>query len=224
LKAKTEFETAEAVYNNFRKNFVSGRQSVSSPISGFVKQVLVRNGEFVEAGQPVVTVSQNKNLLIKAEIQPRFYSVLNGMNDANFRLMNSGQVYSLEDLGGKVLSYGKSTGIDNPLIPVIFQVNNTIELIPGTFVETYIKTQTTQQAITVPTVSVVEEMGNYFVYVQLTPEYFEKRLVKTGVSDGKRIEILEGLSGNERVVSTGAILVKLAQASGALDAHSGHVH
>ena len=62
------------------------------------------------------------------------------------------------------------------------------------------------------------------MYVQLTPEYFEKRLVKTGVSDGKRIEILEGLSGNERVVSTGAILVKLAQASGALDAHSGHVH
>ena len=90
--------------------------------------------------------------------------------------------------------------------------------------ETYIKTQTTQQAVTVPCVSVVEEMGNYFVYVQLTPEYFEKRLVKTGVSDGKRIEILEGLSGNERVVSTGAILVKLAQASGTLDAHSGHVH
>jgi RND family efflux transporter MFP subunit len=224
LKSKAEFETAEAVYNNLRKNFVSGRQSVSAPISGFVKQVLVRNGEYVEAGQLVVTVSQNKDLLIKANVQPRFYASLSGMNDANFRVMNNGQVYSLEALGGKVLSYGKSAEVNNPLIPVLFQVNNTVELIPGTFVETYIKTQTTQQAVTVPNVSIVEEMGNYFVYVQLTPEYFEKRLVKTGVSDGKRTEIKEGLSGNERVVSTGAILVKLAQASGALDAHSGHVH
>jgi hypothetical protein len=29
---------------------------------------------------------------------------------------------------------------------------------------------------------------------------------------------------SERIVTKGAILVKLAQSSGALDAHSGHVH
>lgn len=224
LKAKTEFETAEAVYNNLRKNFVAGKQTVSSPISGFIKQVLIRNGEFVEAGQPLISVSQNKNLLIKAEIQPKYYSLLSATNDANFRIMNSGQVYSLKALNGKVISYGKSADADNPLIPVIFQVNNSVELIPGTFIETYIKTETNRQAITVPNVSIVEEMGNYFVYAQLTPEFFEKRLVKTGVTDGERTEILEGVTGNERVVSTGAILVKLAQASGTLDAHSGHVH
>lgn len=67
-------------------------------------------------------------------------------------------------------------------------------------------------------------MGNYFVYVQLTPEFFEKREVKIGDTDGVRTAILSGLNESERVVSKGAILVKLAQSTGALDAHAGHVH
>jgi hypothetical protein len=37
-------------------------------------------------------------------------------------------------------------------------------------------------------------------------------------------EIKTGLNSGERVVTKGAILIKLAQATGTLDAHSGHVH
>ena len=72
--------------------------------------------------------------------------------------------------------------------------------------------------------AIVEEMGNYFVYKQLTPELFEKTQVIIGGTDGQRTEILSGLAAGERVVSRGAIIVKLAQAAGGLDAHSGHVH
>ena len=189
-----------------------------------VKQLLVRNGEYVEAGQPVVAVSQNRNLFIKAEIQPRYYSLLENISDANFRMLNDQTVYTLEDLNGRLVSYGKSTEIDNPLIPVVFQVNNTVKLLPGSFVELFIKTRNTLPSVTVPNISLVEEMGNYFVYVQLTPEFFEKREVKIGKTDGTRTEILSGIKSGERIVAKGAVLVKLAQASGTLDAHSGHVH
>lgn len=106
----------------------------------------------------------------------------------------------------------------------MFQVDNTAEMLPGSFVEMYIRTRGEQSVITVPNVSLVEEMGNYFVYVQLTPEYFEKREVKIGQTDGVRTEILSGLNGQERVVAKGAVLVKLAQATGSLDAESGHAH
>jgi hypothetical protein len=70
----------------------------------------------------------------------------------------------------------------------------------------------------------MEEQGIYFVYIQKTPELFEKREVTTGSSDGIRIEIIRGLADNERIVSKGAILIKLSQSTGTLDAHSGHVH
>ena len=224
LKAKTDFTNAEAVYNNLRKNFTAGKQAVNSPISGFVTRVLVRNGEYAEAGQPVLIVSQNRDLLIKAELQPKYYDRLSGITSANIRALNSDRTYTLEELDGRVISYGRSTDIAHPLIPVLFQVNNKAGLLPGSFVELFIQTQNDAQAITVSNEAIVEEMGNYFVYVQLTPEFFEKRAIKKGVTDGIRTEITEGITEGERVVSKGAMPVKLSQASGALDAHSGHVH
>lgn len=221
--AETAYKNAEAVYNNLNRNFSSGRQAISSPINGFIKQVLVRNGEYAEAGQPVLVVSQNRDLLIKAELQPKFFDALGTIQSANIRVMNSNLSYTLEDLKGKVISYGKSTDLSNPLIPVVFQVQNSIGLLPGSFVEMYIKLQTNNYALTIPNESIVEEMGSYFVYVQITPEFFEKRAVSIGKNDGFRTEITEGISQGERVVSKGAILVKLSQATGSLDTH-GHAH
>lgn len=88
----------------------------------------------------------------------------------------------------------------------------------------FIRTRGARPTITVPAISLIEEMGNYFVYVQLTPEYFEKREVTIGQTDGIRTEILSGLNGTERVVTRGATLVKITQSSGHLDAESGHQH
>ena len=94
----------------------------------------------------------------------------------------------------------------------------------GSFAEVFLKAETSKQALTIPTSAILEEQGSFSVLVQINPELFEKREVKVGATDGLRTEILSGISVSERVVTKGAILVKLAQASGALDPHAGHVH
>lgn len=223
IDSETTFKNAETVLNNLRKNFASGRQAVSSPIAGFVQHVLVRNGEFVAAGQPVMVVSQNRDLLIKAELSPKHFENLPFIVSANIRVMHSGQVFTLEELGGKVLAYGKSTDLNNPLIPVVFQVQNSAGLLPGSFVEMFIKLKTNDYALIVPNSAIVEEMGTHFVFVQITPEFFEKRPIVIGKTDGLNTEIKSGLAVSERIVSKGAIFVKLSQVTGALDTH-GHAH
>jgi len=94
----------------------------------------------------------------------------------------------------------------------------------GSFVEAYLISSTGANALAVPNSSLMEEQGNYFVWVQVTPELFEKRQVQIGASDGVNTEIKSGITSNERIVTRGAMLIKLSQASGSLDAHSGHVH
>jgi multidrug efflux pump subunit AcrA (membrane-fusion protein) len=123
-----------------------------------------------------------------------------------------------------VLSYGKNANTDNYLVPVILQIENNGSFIPGGFVELYLQVISTSSALTVPNEAVLEDQGNYFVFVQTNPELFEKREVKIGSTDGLRTEITKGISIADRIVTKGAVLVKLAQASGALDAHSGHNH
>ena len=94
--------------------------------------------------------------------------------------MDSGWIWTLDELGGKVVSYGKSVSSDSPLIPVTFSVPNKGGFIPGSFLQTRIITRSETPAITLPTTSLIEEQGNYFVYRQLTPEYFEKTPVTIG--------------------------------------------
>lgn len=223
-QAEAAFEIAKAVFENLKGNFDASGQSAKSPIEGFVTSVTVSNGQFVRAGDPIATVSRSRSLLVVAEIQPRYSACLKDICGATFKDMDSGRIWTLDELGGKVVSYGKSVSSDSPLIPVTFSVPNKGGFIPGSFLQTRIITRSDTPAITLPTTSLIEEQGNYFVYRQLTPEYFEKTPVTIGASDGLRTEIRSGLSAGERVVSKGAMFVKLAQASGALDPHAGHNH
>lgn len=224
IAAKNQYENTKAIYDNLNTNFSAKGQNVSSPMSGFVKQLFVQNGQYVEAGQPIVSISQNKTLVLHAEVQQKYDKLLGNISNANIRTLHNNQAYTLAELNGKVLSYGRNTNTDNYLIPVSLQIDNKGSFIAGGFVELYLKTTTNTQAITVPNDALLEEQGNYFVYVQINPELFEKREVNPGATDGLRTEILKGLSENERIVTKGATLIKLAQATGTLDAHSGHNH
>lgn len=224
LIAKNQYENSKVIYDNLNKNFSASGQKISSTMNGYVKQVFVQNGQYVEAGQPIVTVSQNKTLILRAEVQQKFAPILGTINSANIRTLHDNQTYTLEELNGKVVSFGKNTNNDNYLIPISLQIDNKGAFLSGGFVELYLKTLTNSKALTIPNSAILEEEGLFFVFVQVHPELFEKREVKVGGTDGLKTEIIKGVSHKERIVSEGAILVKLAQATGTLDAHSGHNH
>lgn len=223
-EARTLYENARSVYEDLDKYFNAAGQVVISPMTGFIKQLLVKNGQYAEAGQPIIIISQNKSLLLRAEVQQRYAPFLPSIVSANIRTIEDNRTYTLEELNGRLLSVGKTTTPDNYLIPVTLEIINAGSFVPGSFVELYLKTITNAQAIVIPNSSIVEEQGNFFVFVQVTPELFEKREIKTGVTDGVNTEVITGLNDKERIVTKGAILIKLAQATGTLDAHSGHVH
>jgi cobalt-zinc-cadmium efflux system membrane fusion protein len=224
LNAKNQYDNAKANYDNLIKNFNASGQNVTSSMNGYIKQVLVQNGQYVEAGQAIVVVSQNKSLLLKAEVQQKYAPILATINSANIRTLHNDEIYSLDELNGKIVSFGRNTNKDNFLLPINIQIDNKGDFVSGGFVELYLKTLTNTQALTIPNAALMEEQGAYFVFVQVNPELFEKREVKVGVSDGLKTEIVKGIAQQERVVTEGAILVKLAQATGTLDAHSGHNH
>lgn len=224
LIAKNQFDNYKAIFDNLNKNFNSSGQSVTSPMIGFIKQIFVQNGTYVESGQAIAIVSQNKTLLLNAEVQQKYATTLGSIVTATIRTTYDNKVYSLEELNGSIVSFGKATNTDNYLIPVKLKIDNKGSFISGGFVEVNLKLQSNNMALTIPNSSLIEDQGSYFVYVQINPELFEKREVKIGVSDGLKTEILSGISKNERIVTNGAIHIKLAQATGGLDAHSGHVH
>ena len=230
IVSQKEFAALREAYQNARLTYEallpskSGKGvAVKAPIGGFVKNCLVKEGDYVTIGQPLMTVTQMRRLVLKADVSERYYAQLPRIVSANFKTPYNNKVYCLENLGGKVLSFGKSSGDMSYYVPVTFEFDNRGDMVPGAFVEVFLLSGERQGVISLPESALTEEQGLYFVYLKLDDECYKKQEVQLGTSNGERVEILSGLKDGDTVVTRGAIHVKLAAASNAIPAHS-HNH
>lgn len=223
LEIKNRYDQARIQYETISRNYTKGGQAVLSPMTGFIKQINVRSGEYVQAGQPLAVVTRDLSLQLQADVPVRYGNQLPLIREANFRTLHNDSIYNTRDLQGSVVSYGKAVDSNTSLLPVYFSLTNDGSLIPGQPVEVYLKSKPIQNAFVVPVSALVEEQGNFYVYVQVAGESFEKRAVTPGGQDGTSIQIIAGLTAGERVVTKGAYMIKLATQSGSVPAH-GHEH
>ena len=224
LELKNTFENARLVYENLQRNVSAGGASVVSPMGGYIKQIFVANGSYVSVGQPIMSVSQNHNLVLKAEVPQRYAAALPAISSVNIENPVTHEVASLDELGGRIISYGRAVSGTNFMLPVTMEMKNVGDFTPGMLVKVWLSSRTAGQVLTVPKTALLEEQGNYYVFVQIAPEQYEKKAVVIGADDGERVEIRSGITSKQRIVTRGAVYVKLAKASGALDPHAGHVH
>ena len=220
---EVRFATAKAEYDNLAKYFQNGAFSAISDIDGYIDEVYVSNGDYVEAGQKLACVSHYSRYQVTAKVPSKYASELNHIEDAVFTDA-AGNIFRLRDIDGRLITAGRSVSIENPLIPVTFEVGGKLSAVPGSFVDMRIVTKSANPVLTTDSRAIVEESGNFFVYKQLNPELYQKVQVSIGATDGLRTVINSGLQEGDIIVSKGAVILKLAQAAGTLDAHSGHVH
>ncbi|MBK9636936.1 MAG: efflux RND transporter periplasmic adaptor subunit [Bacteroidetes bacterium] len=222
-QSKLDFESAQTAFNTIAKNYSARGQAVLANISGFVKNIFVTEGQFVEAGTPLATISKNRKLILQANVSQKYFNNLSAITSANFKTTEGETVYSTAQLNGKIISYGRSATAHSPFIPVTFEIDNIQNLIPGSIAEVYLKSIPIPGALVIPVTSLLEEQGNFFVYVQTEGESFQKREITLGASDGINVQLLSGVAEGERVVTKGAYQIKLSTATGTLPAH-GHEH
>lgn len=220
---KENYENARIAYEALSPSKDGKGVAVKSPIGGYVKSCLVKEGDYVTVGQPLLTVTQTRRLQLKAEVSERYYAGLKSIVSANFTTTYDDKVYRLDDLKGRLLSYGKSSGDASYYIPVTFEFDNRGDVIPGSFVEVYLLSEERQGVISLPVSAITEEQGLNFVYLQVDAECYKKQEVKLGMNDGCRVEVLSGLKGGEKVVTVGAMHVKLAAAGNTIPGHT-HNH
>lgn len=230
IVSEKEFAQAEQVYENARinyeavaKNHSASGQAVVSPISGYVKNLLVKEGDYVAVGQPLVSVTQNRKLFLRADVSEKYYPYLSTIVSANFCTPYNNKVYTLKELDGRMLSYGKASGENGYYVPVTFEFDNKGDVIPGAFVEVYLLSTPMEGVISLPHTALTEEQGSFFAYLQLDEEGYKKQPVTLGADNGESVQILSDIKAGDRVVTQGAYQVKLASATNAIPAHS-HEH
>lgn len=222
-QAKLNYANAKAAYEAVADKQTAKGVAVVAPLNGYLKNIQVKEGDYVSVGQPLATIAQSNRLMLRADVSERYYSSLPMVQSAHFKTPYDEQVYRLADLRGRLLSYGRASGGDAFFVPVTFEFDNKGAILPGSFVEVYLLTKPLEQVISVPVESLIEEQGLYSVYVRLDADCYRKQPVTLGANNGVEVQILSGLHGGEAVVTKGAHQVKLASASNAIPAHS-HSH
>ena len=223
LDYKTQFKQAQISFQLIDKNYSLKGLKIKASTNGFISDILVSQGQYVEQGQLLGTINNNKSLVLRADLYPKEIPMITKIASANFKLPNSEKIFNTDQLQGKLLAYGKNLNKSDYTSPVFFQIKKQPQLYSGTFVEVFLMTQTQQQVVAIPKTALLEEQGLYYVFVQHDGESYQKRYVKTGVDNGKEIEITNGLNQNEHIITIGCNFVRLASLSGSLPSHS-HGH
>lgn len=229
IVSQKDYEQARLAYENAKVAYdaINGKQSVrgvavTAPMNGFLKNILVKEGDYVTVGQPLATISQNSRLVLRADVSEKNYARLPMIRSAHFKTPYDDKVYKLDELGGRLLSYGKSSGNNSFYIPVLFEFDNKGAVIAGSYVEVYLLGKPMEQVLSVPVSALVEEQGLYCVYLRLDEDCYKKQYVTLGADNGEAVQILSGLKAGDEVVTKGAYQIKLASASNAIPAHTHH--
>ena len=220
--AEALYKQAEARYKSLNRSFGNGKVTLKAVKNGYIASLLVSNGDYVEPGTPIATVQCNGNYNIVAELPVRFAPQLRNIADVNI-VLPSGEAFSMNSAGGSVVAVGSAANGCN-MLPLTISAGAIDGVVPGSIVTLYITSVSDTKAVVVPRTALVEEMGNFFVFVQNNPISFEKRAVEVGATDGIMVQVLDGVAAGERVVTKGAVSLKLSQGAAALDPHAGHVH
>lgn len=202
----------------------AGGLPIKSTLEGVVSELLVPNGEPVEAGAPLVRIGGTSSLWVRTRFVARPASELSGAQAAGVRLP-SGERLDLEAAGGRLLSTLPAIDPESRIATWIVEVPrpagapSLASLQPGVQVVLVVSVGAPRTTLAVPREAVVEIDTRPYVFVQVNGEHFEKRAVRLGVSHRGFVEVLSGVQKGERLVTKGGFDIHLASLMGTVESH-----
>jgi len=174
---------------------------IRSPIDGVVTDRPLYPGEMAAAGTAVVTVMDLSAVIAKAHIP-----------QADAQLLKVGDQGSISVPGldspveGTVTVVSPALDPNSTTVEVWLEAKNPKQqLKPGTSVQLSLTAKTVKDALVVPAAAVITAAdGNSAVMVAGSDGRAHQKAVKPGIRQDDDVQILEGVSAGDKVVTTGA--------------------
>jgi membrane fusion protein, multidrug efflux system len=182
---------------------------VYAPFDGVIGISAVKSGAAVTAGQTVLnTISSDRELGVDFNVDQkeiyRFTSLMNEkqkQGDSTFSLAFGNEIYPYP---GKISLLDRAVNPQTGTIKarLIFPNNKNL-LIAGMNGTVLVKNSATTKAVIIPYKSVIEQLGEFFVYVPNDSNKVSQRKVALGKQIGPNIIVKQGLQGGEKIVVEG---------------------
>jgi Cu(I)/Ag(I) efflux system membrane fusion protein/cobalt-zinc-cadmium efflux system membrane fusion protein len=180
--------------------------ALASPVQGIVTKRMVTQGQMVQAGMPLLEVTDLSTIWVDADIY---------QYELPWIKVGQKVEMSLEYLPGETFE-----GRIDYLYPYLKETTRTarvrlkfpnpkLKLKPEMFSQVKIKSPVTREAVVVPTEAVMDTGLKQHVFIALGGGKFEPREVKLGAygNDNNYREVLSGLKGGEEIVTSAQFLL-----------------
>ncbi|MDF2963086.1 MAG: subunit of efflux transporter [Paenibacillus sp.] len=169
-----------------------------APVSGVLTELPIEVGMSLSGGFRAAQVQQLDPIKIKAELTEASAALVRGKNELSFYIPGS-----TEKMKGQVSYLANVMSAQSKSYSLELEVPNTeTKLKPGSKVQILLTEEKDEVVVTVPTLSVVREGGDTFVFV-LAGDVAEKRKVQLGRLNETIQEVLSGVNEGEQLIISG---------------------
>jgi RND family efflux transporter MFP subunit len=183
--------------------YLESKTRVRAPLAGLIARRHVSPGDYVTPGQPLFDLVSVKKLRARLAFpEHRAASIRVGK-----------EVELTSPVAQATVAVGTVTSINPRINPrsramdVIVEFDNPGDWYPGASVDATLIVGKSDNALTVPLLSVVRRDGNDVVFI-VDGDHASQRTVKLGWREHDWVEIVEGLTLPEQVVTEGSALVR----------------
>ncbi len=227
VAVRARYDKARSLLRSFRTRGASGSGefgplALRAPISGTVVKVAGSPGELVTPDTELFAILDASVVVVEAAVPEHEASRLEEIPDAYVELENAGGQVTRVTL--TPVHAGLEVDPATRTVPFHYHAANPDgRLRVGMAVDVLMETGEASDVVAIPESALVDDDGKYVVFVQLAGETFERREVTVGIRGRGLVEIVDGLDGGERVVTTDPWAIRLASLSTVIPAH-GHEH
>jgi RND family efflux transporter MFP subunit len=193
---------------------------IRTPVSGVIAARNAAAGANITAGTVLFRVVDAADVHVVGQVPEADVARVRAVSAAEIEVADGQPRVAL----GRPASVGKVLDAQTRTLPITFALDNrALGLVVGQSVFLHLLMGQTPPGPVVPAAAVVDDAGRPIVFVQREGETFERRAVTLGPRTGDLVQVVDGVTAGERVVTKGAYLVRLAALSTTVPAH-GHVH
>lgn len=174
-------------------------KQVVAPFSGTLGAFSVQEGDYVNAGVPLVTLVNSSVLRADYNISE---SVLPELKHGQLVTVTT-SAYPKKKFYGTVIFISPTVSQDSRMVAVQAQINNKDNLLaPGMFVKISQQVGEIKNAILVPSAAISADIKGYYVYV-VKGNKVAQTYIKTGMHSGTNTQVVSGLQVGETIVVAG---------------------
>ncbi len=177
-----------------------GYSQIRSPIDGVVTDRPLNPGEMAAAGSPVITVMDISQVIARAHIAQQEAAALRVGDAATLTAPGISDAFP-----GKVTIVSPALDPNSTTVEVWVQAaNRGQQLKPGASVRVAIVAETVKDAVVIPSAALLTAPDGSTSVIIADGGKAVQKAVKAGIKDGEDVQISEGLTGDEKVVTVGA--------------------